>query len=82
MYRSNGAEDVSIVCMVDDEHEHVHADQDESLQQALGTPPRGFYVAVDADKIRDGDAWSDPVYVDLPGIDQDVSPLHVRSVTL
>jgi hypothetical protein len=33
--------------------------------------PRGFYVYTD--NIWDSNAWSDPVYFDNPGFDQDVS---------
>ena len=33
--------------------------------------PRGFYVSTD--NIFDDKSWSDPIYFDMIGIDQDVS---------
>lgn len=39
--------------------------------------PRGFYVRTS--NIWDSSSWSDPIYFDLPGFDQDVSISHSHS---
>lgn len=53
------------------EHLAFAIDLDQLLQDI--TIPRGFCVWTD--DIFSNGSWSDPVFFDAPGIDQDVSPV-------
>ena len=48
--------------------------------QHLRVKPRGFFVYTD--NIWDDKSWSDPVHIDLLGIDQDVSLLQLEVLEL
>lgn len=45
--------------------------------QKTSVPARGFHVWTD--NVWDSDSWSEPIYHDVSGIDQDVRLLHSES---
>jgi hypothetical protein len=59
---------------------HLSSDMSLTEEQNLRVKPRGFFVYTD--NIWDDKAWSDPVPIDLLGIDQDVSSSSSSSLVL